>query len=398
VRGRARWALWTIIAAGVLVRLVLAFATYGDGPDIRAVSLVGRALTSDPLHVYGHVNAGIVHQWPYPSAYFPWIAASVGLHDTVGLPFHGWIQVAPIVADAVIAWVVQDFLGRRGAGNPTRLAAAAAVALGPSFGIISGYQGQFDSVGILPALLALTLWERMEAGGRRALVAGGLIGLGGALKITPLVLLLALLPTVSSRREAVVLVAAAGSVVLVAMSPFLIAEPRAVFDSLGYAGLPGVGGLTLAAQPELAQNWLSDPPYAGANWIVGVLAGHAILVNGAVLVTVGALLLHRRVAPVPAAILLWLSLYVFGTGFFFQYMIWGLPFFLLGGHLAKAALLQAALVAPAVLFYMRPWADRGVAVPYAVIMIAVWATLTVALAISAWRLWTRPRGPDPAVA
>jgi hypothetical protein len=50
--------------------------------------------------------------------------------------------------------------------------------LGPSFIDISGYHGQIDSVAILPAVLALMVWERRPQP-TRSVRAGLLIGLGG---------------------------------------------------------------------------------------------------------------------------------------------------------------------------------------------------------------------------
>jgi hypothetical protein len=378
--------LWAILAAGAAVRLVIAFSTYGDGPDMDALHLMAEALAEDPLHVYTVVNAGEIDRLPYPSGYFPWIAASRALHETIGLPFHGWVQVAPIAADLAIAWIVQDHLGRVGARQAARLLAAGAVALGPSFGVISGYQCQFDSVAILPALLGVLVWTRGSP--RRALVAGALIGLGGAVKITPLLLLLALLPSARRPREALVLGASAAGVLLLAMLPYLLSEPGAVRDALGYAGLPGAGGLTLALQPGLAENWLVAPT-VDPNRVVGWLSGHSFAVNLALAAGAGALLLRCRARPVEAAVVLWLAVYAFAPGFFFQYAVWGLPFFLLAGHVRKAIALQLALIGPAVVFYSRPWGDDAVVVPYSLLMVAVWAALAITLAASVRSLWAR---------
>lgn len=388
---RTRRLLWTILAAGTAVRLVIAFTTYGDGPDMDAFHVFADALRDDPLHVYGVVNAGEVDKLPYPSGYFPWIWTADGLHEVLGLPFHGWIQVAPILADGALAWVVQDHLGRRGSTERTRLLAAAAIALGPSFGVISGYQSQFDSVAILPAVLGVVAWERV-APERRALAAGALIGLGGALKITPLLVLLVLLPNARSLREATTLVSAAGAVLLAVMAPYLVSEPDAVRDALGYAGLPGVGGLTLALQPGLAENWLVATSVE-PNRLVGWISGHAFAANTALAAGVGAFLLVCRPRPLHGAVVLWLAVYVFAPGFFFQYLVWGLPFLLLAGHVRAAIALQLALIGPAVVFYSRPWAGDGIVVPYSAVMVSVWAALAGALALSALRAWRqRPRG------
>ena len=130
------------------------------------------------------------------------------------------------------------------------------MALGPTFGMVSGYHGQFDSVAILPAVVALYLWERLETPSR-GLVAGGLVGLGGIFKTVPLVMLVALLPTVRSWREAGWLLGSAAAVLVVASLPFLVAT-RATYEAAvrDYHGFPGVGGLSLVVQPDLAGAWL----------------------------------------------------------------------------------------------------------------------------------------------
>jgi hypothetical protein len=203
--------------------------------------------------------------------------------------------------------------------------------------------------------------------------------------------LLALVPNARGLREATTLVAAAGGVVLAAMAPYLISEPDAVLDALGYAGLPGVGGLTLALQPGLSENWLLSPTVDPSR-LIGWIAGHSFTVNTLLAGGVGALLLVCRPRPLQGAVVLWLAVYAFAPGFFFQYAIWGLPFFLLAGHVRKAIALQLALIGPAVLFYMRPWDGDAVVIPYSAVMVAVWAALTAALGVSAWRIWTqRPR-------
>ncbi len=217
------WRLGAILAlggfAGVLIALL---SPGGDEFDMSSFRQVLSALGQHgPLGVYDALpHVGDV-RWPYPPVYFPWVYASGVLASHGGPSLELTIRLAPIAANLGIAFVVQDFLGRRGAERSTRLAGAALVAPGPSFLVVSGYHGQFDAVAFLPAVLALTLWERDLP--RRALWAGLLIGLGGALKTVPLLLLVALLPSVRTRREAAVLVGAAALPVLAALAPFAIA-------------------------------------------------------------------------------------------------------------------------------------------------------------------------------
>src|SRR5258708_7967034 len=148
--------LWSLIAIGTLVRLLLAHFGTGVEYDLHSYEIVYSALRHDALHLYTTVNSVQQSRWPYPPGYLPWIAF-VG--SVLGSHFRLLMHLPPIVADAAIAWLVADFLGRRGADYRARLAAAGLVALGPSFIAISGYHGQLDSLAILPAVAALRYWE-----------------------------------------------------------------------------------------------------------------------------------------------------------------------------------------------------------------------------------------------
>lgn len=383
---RARRALWALLGAGVLIRGVLAFASVGVSFDIESFRLVGAELDDRPLHFYGALNQDYLvggaelYRWPYPSGFVPWIAASVGL-EKAGLPFHGVIQLPSIAADAGIAWVVQACLGARGYGERVRLVAAALVALGPSFIAVSGYHGQIDAVAILPALVALYVWERADPA-RRALLAGALIGAGGAVKTVPLLMVIALLPSARSWREAAQLLGAAAAVPLLAMAPFLAADADGVFDSLRYAGAPGLGGLSLVVQPALADSWLKELPldFTGAT---RALYDGGTVVMAAGLGALAAFLLRFRPPALQAVVLLWLTVYVFNPNFFMQYLVWGLPFFLIAGHLWKVAALQVALLPATVILFARPWESDVPTVVYVATMLPLWVVWVVALVLSA---------------
>ena len=84
-----------------------------------------------------------------------------------------------------------------------------------------------------------------------------------------------------------------------------------------------------------------------------------------------------------AAAILWLTVWAFGTGFFFQYLVWGLPFLLLDGHVRAAALLQVAVLLPMLLFYLGPWHREIVVTLYATVMLAIWLAWCVGLVLLA---------------
>lgn len=375
-----------MIAVGLVARVVVAFKTYGVRYDIDSLTMVREALASGPLDLYSDVNSGPTNRWPYLSGYLPLVALAGWVADATGTAFHGLTQLPQILADLAIAWFVQDFLGRRGHGERTRLAAAALVVLGPAFWMTSGYHGQVDSVAILPAVVALWLWDRSPPGARRALVAGALIGVGVSVKTVPLVMLVALLPSAVSNRERLALVAPALLVPLVAMAPFLIEDFDGVRHSLeGHRALPGIGGISLVVQPELANAWLHPGSGTELSALSRTLHDHQAWFVAALMAPFVAVVLVRRVAATMAAALLWAALLVFGVGFAHQYVLWALPFALMAGYLWQVAAVQAALFVPAAMMYWHPF-DGAPAEVYTPIMIGVWAVLAVTLVVWAVRL------------
>jgi uncharacterized membrane protein len=379
-----RWLLPGMLVVGLVVRLYLAFSTYGVTYDIDSYVAVNGALGQDPLHLYTLLNVGPYNHWPYPSGFLPFVGLA-HLAAKVGGPFHGWVQVPQILADLAIAWLVQSYLGRRGAGERVRLAAAALVALGPSFVIISGYHGQLDSFAILPCVVAVYFWDRLPGGVRRGLICGALVGCGIALKTAPGLVLFALLPTARSGRERIALVVAAAAVPLVALAPWLVADPHGTIDALqSHRAVPGIGGISLLVQPELARFWLGT----GLVHVSGLsewFVHRQTLIVALCTVPFATLVWRRRVPPPEAATILWLAFYVFASAFAFQYAVWGLPFALMAGWVRGVFWVQAALLVPTLLIYVKPF-DSGSEYVYVPLMIGLWLALCAVLA----RLALRP--------
>jgi hypothetical protein len=374
----ARRTLLMLIASGVLMRLAWVAQTGGLTFDMESFRQLAAALGAHPLDLYGDLNPEGVYRWPYPPGYFPWVIVSDALAGSGILGFRAAIVLPAVFADAGLAWLVHAGLGRTGASERARLGAAGAVALGPSFALVSGFHGQIDSVAILPAVAALLVWER--GGPRRALAAGLLIGVGASIKTAPGLVLLALLPTVGSRREAATLLGAAVALPLAALAPFLAAEAAGVMRALGYGGIPGQGGITLLADPALAHHWVQNRPGVEPNGLVAFLSGHGSLITGTALLAAAAFAARRRMAPREAAVLLWLTFYALGTGFAFQYAIWGLPFLLLAGRLRWALAMQAGLLIPSLIFYAGPFKAPAFIPVYVALMAIVWAGTAAALA------------------
>jgi len=340
---RTRWALVWMILAGTIIRLVVAFATHGLPYDVQSWSILRNAFNEHPLHVYALVNRDGSFRWPYPPGSFPLMLVASGAADIFG-GFTHLVRIPSVLADAALTWLVWYGLAGR-VSERARLAGAAVVAFGPVFITISGYAAQIDEVAILPAVVALLVWERAPER-RRAWIAGLLIGVAASIKTVPLVMVLALAP---------------------------IADSSAVLELRHYQGAPGMGGLTLVLQPDLAQIWLSKTVTIGpvVRWLS---IDHAGPYNIAVLAAYAAYAWRYRPDPRTAAALLWLVVLAFDSGFFFQYLVWGLPFFLLGGYLLATAALQVVVGIPMIIYYTGPRpGSNSVAYFYVPFMLVTWA-------------------------
>jgi len=221
------------------------------------------------------------------------------------------------------------------------------------------------------------LWER--GGPARAWAAGALIGIGAAIKTVPILVALALLPSSRSAREGTVLAGVAALVPVALIAPWVITDPGAANTVTGYHGAPGVGGISLLLQPELAKIWLSGEAVGlspASRW----LFDHGSLLTIAALAATAVFLARYRPGPARAATVVWLAVYAASPNFFLQYAVWGLPFFLLAGYVWQVAAAQAALLVPTLLVYLAP-VSTGLALGvYAPAMIGLWVAVVVCLA------------------
>lgn len=349
--------LLTLLAAGLAIRWGLAFTTEGNAFDLGSFTVVRDALASDALHVYAAVDAPIP-RWPYPPGFFPGIGLADQLAKATGLAYVDVLRALFSVGDLALAALAHAVLRRRDGDERRALLGAALVALGPSLFFISGNQGQLDGVAFVPAVLALLLWDDPRALARRALLCGVLLGLAAAVKTVPGILVLALLPTTRDLREAATLCAAAAGTLVALLVPFALATPHALADVLRYDGLPGLGGLSLLAQPKLPQTFLSGVavPQNGLVDALEAVNGPLVLVA---LVAVGALLCSRKASPAAGAVALVLTVLVLGVNFAFGYAVWAVVVLVLDGRLRAALALQAALAIPMLFVALIRTQDDG---------------------------------------
>ncbi len=377
------WAILSLIILGTLVRLYLAFHFFGVFEDMTAILEVRQALRGNWLHVYSLVNRTTseygftIFRWPYAPGFFPFILAAGKLSTITHTAIYGWVKLPAIAADAALALIVQDGLRRRGGIDSSRVAAVGLIAVGLPFVVISGYHGQIDSLSILPAVGAMVIWTGRR---RNSWLCGGLIGCAGTIKPAPFLVLFALLPT-ASWRQRVALSGSAVAVLGLSLLPFALADPTGVSHLRQFSGLPGFGGVSLLAQPDLADVWINGVGHRLSSLSIGLLR-HGSLLSGIGLLVVVAWVWHRRAQPVEAAVILWLAFYVLATGFAFQYLIWGIPFFLLAGHVRLVAALELVIAVPMFVLYVHPHIPNDVWV-YVALMAVVWAGFLVAFGRSA---------------
>jgi hypothetical protein len=400
---RGSWGVGLVLALGLLLRAWVAWDQAPTG-DLASFLVAVQSLQRWGLRFYGHANAFDpaapfgYRNYSYPPGYLPWLWAST---KAAGGSVRFWhvARIPPILADLALAWLVAWELGRRGARATVRVLAAATIAFGPSFVVSSAIEGQIDALAILPAVVAVLIWERGDRE-RRAIVAGLLIGVGAAIKTAPFLVVLALLPTAVSRREMARVVAWAAAVPAALLLPFAVADPSGTVQALRYGGFPGAGGVSLVLQPGLARHYLGDYDLSSALSSIQSF-GWLLTAGGVTLAT--ALAFRARLPATRAAALLWLAVYATGVNWYPQYLAWGVPFFLLAGWIVPVALAELALL-PTLLIAYRDRLPSAlvpggrIAVPvYVAVMDVLWLGAVVGLALTLRGLRSRPGGPaDPA--
>ncbi len=361
VRSSFRGQLLAVLVAGAAIRALLIALHPGEYFDMQALAVVGGLFARAPLHLYAleprPMFEGLtLYAWPYPPGFLPVAALLHWLSVHAGASVSRLDRSLVSVADLALAWVMQAGLGRLGRPDRERLAAAALVALGPAFFMVSGMHGQIDAVAWLPAIAGVLVWERRQ-GRAHVLAAGALVGLGIAIKTVPGVALLGLALTARSRRELALLLGSAALVVAATLAPFAIVAPHALAPIVDYRGFPGRAGVALLLQPSLATQLMAGHAES-FDATTRFLLGHASLVLAPVLLAVWVLARRRRLSAADTVTALLLGVYVFAPAVLPQYWLWIVPFLILGRRYRAAAIYQLVMLAPLALTYIflaEPW-------------------------------------------
>ena len=393
--------LGLVLGASFLLQVLLVGVTDGSFPDLTALAGTNAVLHDDPVHVYAAVNAQADLDrfgHPYPPGYFPFIYAAGELAAVTGLAFERVVRLPEVLATLGIAALVQWELGRRGASAKARVTGAAMIALSPAFITFSAMHGQLDPMQWLFAIAGLTAWFRLPPG-RRAVGAGLLLGFGIAIKTTPAFALLALLAYADDNRERAVLAGVAGGLNLLLLAPFLLADGGTALNWLGYAGLPGQGGLSLIVQPSLALNRYAGEATSGASGLQDLVQDAALPALLAVTAVTMVVIARRRIEPFAGSALMVLGVFVAGMNFLTPYVTWLIPFLVVAGWTRLYWALHVVVAIPLLVRYLPSSAGESLGISdgrfydewliaglYIPCMIVLWA-------LSAWALVTRWRAP-----
>jgi len=307
-----------VVAIAIAVRLIPnLLLPMGAGYDIESYQIVGN-LVLQKIDVY--TSQGAINRHPYLPLQMYWMAFCVWLTQLTALPFLKIIRLAPIFADAGIAFVITSHLYPH--SKELAFQNGLLYALNPISIFVSAYHGQFDAIPILFIMLSVCSIEQ-------SLPQAGLwLGFGILSKSWPVLAL----PTLATKARS-----------WYQRIEFLVAT-----------ALVPLAGIGLYALIFKTPAWTIIKRAASYNWGVGVWgytyffhlasvlypafgAPFMWLVQNGRYLTLAALgltwiLKARKETPVASILTVLIAFFAFTHAFSIQYLIWLVPFALLTGE------------------------------------------------------------------
>ena len=160
-----------------------------------------------------------------------------------------------------------------------------------------------------------------------------------------------------------------------------------------YHGLPGVGGISLIAQPDLVNSWIAYQ-HVELSSLTLFLLDHCGTFTAVALALTFVAVFRLRPEPMVGGALIFLAVWAFGINFFLQYLVWGTPFLLMAGYVREVALGQLVVLPTVVLTYGLPWSPGLAPALFAGLSIAIWLCALIGFVLLLRRLRARPPGPD----
>jgi hypothetical protein len=329
-----------LILVGLVLRVNGAFV----GGDVADISAFG-----------GHVQAvkqglSVYRESSYP--YLPgWLVVELGaahLADAVNVPFWQVIRLLIVAADVLLTfaiWVLATLKRGRAHGR----LAAGIYALSPIAILIAGYHGMFDSIPILLTLVAAGLADR---GSKHVFLIGLLFGI--AITLKPLAVLALPLFVIARRLtilQRVTIGVTVGIVLLGTCAPVLLSDPESLLRNvLDYGGVndQGIGGLMRAMWFTRSGDWYLPGDFGRI--ISDTTRSFTLALMALTVLMCWRLDLMRLSAAVYIAFLI--SFGAVST----QYLLWPLPFLLVGGApLVIPVMYALGTAVGAIGFYMLYW-------------------------------------------
>jgi hypothetical protein len=365
--------VWAALAAATAVKLYLALTTAGT------IDAAGFADHLAKIEQFGGVGAYRVrgafnNPFNSPPFMIHALKAMGWLAQTTPLPFPFWLRLPSVLADVGSFLITSRLLARlwpeRDQTWPLMV-----VALSPVSIMLSGYQGNTDSLMIFFVLLGVCLCERGGSGW----AAGLAFGAAMCIKVAALIFLPALLLYLPDARRRLQFGVAIVGFWFVASLPYVLLDPmliaRAVF---GYTSIYGHWGWTYFLA-QLLPNTL-----AYAHEPHDVIGPHAVYATIGKYVLLGLVIgfsfwMNRRRRKVPLFIQCGVLIALFLTltpGFGSQYLVWLMPWI---AALASWTVLAYQLPAAGYLFFgYTCWLPTNC--PPRVLQLATWSACMLVLA------------------
>jgi hypothetical protein len=344
--GRNAWLILPALA--LIIRLVPAIMLpVGAGYDIESFKLTGEALLSGE-DVYTSAAIGRHPYFPF-QMYF--IALSLHLSRSSGIPFVVLIKMLPIFADAAITALIWHSAVRKGWSQVTAWWLAMLYAFNPISILVSAYHGQFDSVAVLLLFLAWYYWRF----GQRLLLSSVALGMAVLNKTWPIVFLpIALIRMKRIRSTALYVIVSVGIPLILTAAYVMVmgSDPEPMIRrALTHTGNSGWWGITSI----LATSGQYFEPLAKAGDFYHDLRRWLLLIAGVLV-----LWRTRRQSALDALVTIILAAFAVTAGIGIQWLLWVVPFAIIARDttwLRRYSLAALFLLIPHLFgLHLVPWA------------------------------------------
>ncbi len=328
-----------LVAVALAVRIVPLIAVNAEPDagtlyDLRSYSITAQLLRSGSDVYENTLRHPYLPMMMYPMAFADWLA------ERTDISFLLLVKVPGVLADAAIPLVILAWTGAAVAAS--RAARMAMVyALNPLTIMVVSVHGHFDSVPLLFLLLALLPLRTVPTSQPRTAALSGLaMGVAVLAKLWPAIFVPLALRQLSTWRARGAFVAAAGAVPLAALAFYgallRVVPVEAVHRAFANSGWKGSWGYSLFA-------WKARNDSGVARDVFFFVEDYGNLLLAAAMALILPFAMRRSLAS--GAALLLLGFYTFTVGFGLHYLMWIVPFLLLGtGRWVAASYMTLASV------------------------------------------------------